>query len=566
MNTDRTRYIFVSGGVVSGLGKGIFAASLALLLKARGFAVAPIKCDMHINLDAGTLDPQKGEIFVTADGLQADPGLGHYERFLNVNMARENYMTTGQIYDAVIERERTLDYEGKCVEVVPHMPEEIIRRIEAAGAGAEFVIVELGGTVGEYQGEVFLEASRILTKRSPGRAIHLHVAYFPYLESLGELKSKPAQLSIRKLNECGILPDFVIARSARAVDAPRFSSLCQNSNLEADQVILVPDFGSVYEVPLHLEDVGFVPRLLRRLGISLVPHPQLFNWARQVYRLVISDATAVRIGIVHGSGDAPPAYAYVSLLEALCHAEGSASGRVEVEWLSADSLSPHDATERLRELDGLIVPPLWGETETGGVLAAIRFARETGLPFLGIGTGMDLALEELLRNAPGAMGKGSGTPSDREVDETEAVVQPLEGLEAVGMQPAFGGPVQVGNFQVQLVPGTLLQRLYGEATVTERQRCRTTVNWKHREAWQAAGVVFSGLSFAGTRLEALELTRHRFFVAVQFRPEFRSRFEAPHPLLTGLLRACRQPRSDMLPAPSADPVASAASTSLGDPQ
>jgi CTP synthase len=553
--SDNTRYIFISGGVVSGLGKGITAASLGLLLKARGFSVSPIKCDMYVNVDAGTMNPTiHGEVFVTDDGLEADQDLGHYERYLNQDAGRRNYVTTGQIYKAIIEKERELYYEGKCVEVVPHVPEEIISRIQEAGAGAEFVIAELGGTVGEYQSEVFLEATRILAKRLPGRTAHIHVSYFPYLDSLGELKSKPTQLSIRKLNECGILPDFVVARSARTVDTPRFTTLCQNSNLEPDQIIFCPDVESVYQVPMRLEEQQFAQKLLRRLGVEVMPRPRLQEWEDRVARMLAPTDTHLRVGIVakyHAVGDYSLSDAYVSVVEALHHVEAAEGVKVHIDWVDAEDLtSAAAAKERLKNCDGIIIPQGWGSRGAEGKIAAIQYARENNVPYLGLCYGMQMAAIEFGRNVLKIKGANS-----EEVDPNtpEPVVHVMPDQAEIIRQKRYGGSIRVGAYPCRTEEGSLLRKLYGSEIISERHRHRYEFNNEYRARYEAAGLVFSGRSPDGLLVEALELPGHPFFVGVQYHPEYKSRLEVPHPLFLGFVNACRE--TQKAKAAPAKPVA-----------
>ncbi len=540
--SDNTRYIFISGGVVSGLGKGITAASLGLLLKSRGFTVSPIKCDMYVNLDAGTMNPTiHGEVFVTDDGLEADQDLGHYERYLNQDVSRANYVTTGQIYYSIIQKERSLSYEGKCVEVVPHVPEEIICRINEAAQGAEFVIVELGGTVGEYQSEVFLEATRILSKRHPGRTAHIHVSYFPYLDSLGELKSKPTQLSIRKLNEAGILPDFVVARSARVVDTPRFTTLCQNSNLEPDQIIFCPDVETVYQVPLALEEQQFAQKLLKRLGVEVIPRPRLQDWEERVQRLLAGGKPSLRVGIVakyHAVGDYSLSDAYVSVVEAIHHVEAATGASVKIEWIDAEDVAdPEQARARLQPLDGVIIPQGWGSRGAAGKVEAIRYARENGLPYFGLCYGMQMACVEFGKHVLGLEGANS-----EEVDPTtpNPVIHVMPEQAEIIRQKRFGGSIRVGAYPCRTAEGSRLREAYGSELISERHRHRYEFNNEYRKQYEEAGFVFSGLSPDGRLVEAVELTDHPFFVGVQYHPEYKSRVEAPHPLFRSFVAACQK--------------------------
>jgi len=555
--SDNTRYIFVSGGVVSGLGKGITAASLGLLLKARGFTVSPIKCDMYVNLDAGTMNPTiHGEVFVTDDGLEADQDLGHYERYLNQDVSRVNYVTTGQIYYSIIQKERSLHYEGKCVEVVPHIPEEIISRIQEAGAGAEFVIAEFGGTVGEYQSEVFLEATRILSKRLPGRTAHIHVSYFPYLDSLGELKSKPTQLSIRKLNECGITPDFVVARSARAVDTPRFTTLCQNSNLEPDQIIFCPDVKSVYMVPMRLEEQQFAQKLLKRLGVEVMPRPRLNEWIERVDRMLAPTEEQLRIGIVakyHAVGDYSLSDAYVSVVEALHHVEAAEGVKIHIDWVDAEDLTDVNAAKaRLSECDGIIIPQGWGSRGAEGKIAAIQYARENKVPYFGLCYGMQMAAIEFGRNVLGLKNANS-----EEVDAStpQPVVHVMPEQAEIIRAKRYGGSIRVGAWPCHTEAGSHLRRLYGSELISERHRHRYEFNNEYRTRYEQAGMMFSGKSPDGRLVEALEIADHPFFVGVQYHPEYKSRLEVPHPLFLGFVNACRSLKS--APAAEAEPAAAA---------
>lgn len=539
--SDNTRFIFISGGVVSGLGKGITAASLGLLLKARGFTVSPIKCDMYVNLDAGTMNPTiHGEVFVTDDGLEADQDLGHYERYLNQDVGRANYVTTGQIYYSIIQKERSLHYEGKCVEVVPHIPEEIISRMTEAAQGAEFVIAEFGGTVGEYQSELFLEATRILSKRLPGRTAHIHVSYFPYLDSLGELKSKPTQLSIRKLNECGILPDFVVARSARTVDTPRFTTLCQNSNLEPDQIIFCPDVSSVYQVPMKLEEQQFAQKLLRRLGVEVMPRPRLSEWEHRVDTLLAPDKEELRVGIVakyHAVGDYSLSDAYVSVVEALHHVEAQEGVRVRVDWVDAEDLSDAEvAGQRLAGLHGVIIPQGWGSRGAEGKINAIQYARENGVPYLGLCYGMQMAAIEYGRNV---LGLKDANSEEVNSETPHPVVHVMPDQAEIIRQKRYGGSIRVGAYPCQTAEGSLLRKLYDSDIISERHRHRYEFNNDYRARYEKAGLVFSGLSPDNRLVEALELPDHPFFVGVQYHPEYKSRFEVPHPLFMGFVNACR---------------------------
>ncbi|MCP4653881.1 MAG: CTP synthase [bacterium] len=550
--TTDSRFIFVSGGVLSGLGKGITTASLALLLKARGFTVSPIKCDMYVNVDAGTMNPTvHGEVFVTDDGIEADQDLGHYERFLGQEMSRRNYTTTGQVYEAVIRRERELGYHGKCVEVVPHIPEEIIDRILTASEGADFTLVELGGTVGEYQSILFLEATRMLSKRRPGQTVHVHVSYFPFLDSIGELKSKPTQLSIRKLNECGITPDFVVARSSKTVDGPRFNTLCQNSNLRTDEVIFSPDAQSVYQVPLILEKQEFADKILRKFGMTVIPRPHLDNWSSRIDRLLALKEPPLKIGIVskyHNVGDYTLADSYVSVLDALRHATLNEGRKLEIIWINAEEVEEDPAKAPLVELDGMIVPQGWGSRGAGGKIEAVRYARTKKLPFLGLCYGMQMAVIEFARS----LGLEDAHSIEVDPDTKNPVIHIMPDQVSITKEKRFGGTIRLGAQPCALSPGSLLHEIYGTDTISERHRHRYEINNDYRQRLEEGGLVFSGLSPDGKLVEAVELPDHPFFVGVQYHPEYKTAFEKPHPLFVAFLEAAhasRMPRQDGAAAP-----------------
>ena len=534
-----TRFIFISGGVVSGLGKGITTSSLSMLFQSRGFTVSTIKCDMYVNVDAGTMNPtEHGEVFVTEDGIEADQDLGQYERYLNKHMSKRNYTTTGQVYASLIQKERELSFDGRCVEVVPHIPEEIISRMVQASDGAEFTFVELGGTVGEYQSVLFLEATRMLSKRLSGRTVHVHVSYFPFLENIGELKSKPTQLSIRKLNECGIVPDFVVARSSRRVDAPRFNTLCQNSNLTPDEIIFSPDLASIYEVPLVLEEQRFAEKILKKLGMSVVPRAQLSVWKSRLDRMKAVAEKRIKVGMVakyHNVGDYSLADSYVSVLEALNHAGIDAGGKPEIVWIDAQDLNENNVAEELGELDGIIVPQGWGARGSEGKIQAIRHARTTGMPYLGLCYGMQMAAIEFARH----IGIEGANSLEVDKDAAHPVIYIMPDQEKYLRRRLYGGTIRLGAYPCRLTAGSRLHAVYGKDEVQERHRHRYEFNNEYRQQFEKAGMVFSGLSPDGNLVEAIELPDHPFFIGVQFHPEYKSAFVASHPLFCAFLKACK---------------------------
>ncbi len=540
MSKTEGRIIFVSGGVVSGIGKGTITSSLALLIKARGFTVSPIKCDMYINVDAGTMNPtEHGEVFVTEDGIETDQDIGTYERFLNQPLRKENYTTTGQVYQTVIQRERQLKYEGRCVEVVPDIPEEIIGRILEASKGVEFTFVELGGTVGEYQTVLFLEATRILAKRLPGRTVHIHVSHFPYLKSLGELKSKPTQLSIRKLNESGIVPDFVVARSEKTVDAPRFNTLCQNSNLTPDEVIFCPDVDDIYKIPLMLEEQKFPDKVLMKLGLGVVPRPHLDNWINRLDRLKSLEAPTLRIGIIEkyrNVGEYTLSDTHISVLEAIKHAAIEADCNYEINWINSEKLNQENLETEIGKQHGIIVPQAWGARGSEGKIHAIRHARLNKIPFLGLCYGMQMAVVEF------GMTIGLDSANSTEIDPKtpHPVIHIMPEQEEIIRTEQFGGTIRLGSYPCILMENSKLSKIYKKNEIKERHRHRYEFNNKYRQEFEKKGMIFSGLSPDSKLVEAIEIPDHPFFIGVQFHPEFQSSFEKPHPLFLEFLRKAKE--------------------------
>ncbi len=539
MELEKRKFIFVSGGVVSGVGKGVTVSSLALLIKARGYTISPVKCDMYVNVDAGTMNPaEHGEVFVTADGIETDQDLGNYERFLNQELSRKNYTTTGQIYLSVIQKERQLYYKGKCVEVVPDIPEEIIERILEAGKDSEYTIVELGGTVGEYQSVLFLEATRMLSKRLPGQTVHIHVSYFPFLKNLGEIKSKPTQLSIRQLNENGILPDFIVARSEKLVDTPRFNTLCQNSNLTPEQVIFCPDVGNIYEVPIVLEKQEFAQKVLKKLGVDTIAEPKLEGWNSLIEKSKNLIDPTIKIGMVEkyrNIGDYTLADTHISVLEAVKHASIAKGYKCEIVWISSEMLSTEDANKQMADLDGVIVPQGWGSRGYEGKVQAIQYAREHNIPFLGLCYGMQMAAVEFARNV---LGLKNANSSEVDPNTEHPVIHIMPDQEQRIIKREYGGTIRLGSYPCRIKEGTKLINIYQKTDINERHRHRYEFNNDYRDMFETQGLVFSGLSPDGKLVEALELPNHPFFVATQFHPEYQSSFEKPHPLFVAFFSAC----------------------------
>jgi len=535
-------FIFISGGVISGLGKGITTASVGLLLKSRGFKIAPIKCDPYVNVDAGTMNPiEHGEIFVTDDGMETDQDLGHYERFLDENLTRVNYTTTGQIYQTVIQRERALGYQGHCVEVVPHVPEEIIRRFKEAGKKikAEIVIVEVGGTVGEYQNILFLEANRIMKVRDKENVIHLHVGYLPIPPSLGEMKTKPIQTSTRMLNETGIQPDFIIARGERVVDEKRKEKIALFCNIEAENVISNPDVESSYEMPLILENQGLGEKLIKKLGLR-PKSKDLSKWQKLV-STIKSVKKKVTIGIVgkyQRTGDYTLADTYISVVEAIKHASWHFKRKPQIVWLDAEKFNPG----LLREIDGLIIPQGWGSRGVEGKIKAVQFAREKKIPYLGLCFGLQMAVIEFARNVCGLKGANSIEVNPK---SSHPVIDIMPDQEEYLKQHQYGGTIRLGAWPCRIRKGTMAYNAYQKLKISERHRHRYEINNQYRERLEKAGLVISGTSPDGRLVEIIELPKkiHPFFLGTQFHPEYKSRPLSPHPIFLEFIKSSIQQKN-----------------------
>jgi CTP synthase len=556
------RYIFVTGGVSSALGKGITAASLGRLLKARGLKVTLQKLDPYLNVDPGTMNPfEHGEVFVTEDGGETDLDLGHYERFTDENLHRGSSVSSGQIWLSVIEKERRGDYLGKTVQVIPHITDEIKDRVRAVAEDVDVVIVEVGGTVGDIEGLPYLEAIRQF-RAEVGRdnLLYVHCALVPFIAAAGELKTKPAQHSVRELRSVGIQPDVLVLRSDRPLDQELRRKVAMQCDVDLEAVISAVDASSLYEVPLLLRDEGLDEVVVRRLGLPQV-EPDLAEWERLVRR-VQSARDRITVAIVGKYVDLPDAY--LSVVESLRHA-GLASGiAVELRWVASDDLiPPESATDEevddgvarlLAGVDGVVVPGGFGIRGVEGKIAAVRWARIHMVPFLGLCLGLQSAVIEFARSAAGLAGAHS---SEFEPACAHPVIDLMPDQREV---TAKGGTMRLGTYAARLTPGTLTRALYGdEPVIYERHRHRYEVNNRYRASLEEAGMVFSGLSPDERLVEFIELPDHPFFVATQAHPELRSRPNRPHPLFSGLVLAGLQHQreaSGRLPVELDEPTAS----------
>ncbi|MDQ3316102.1 MAG: CTP synthase [Actinomycetota bacterium] len=527
---SETKYIFVTGGVVSSIGKGTTAAALGMLLKTRGYRVVLQKFDPYINVDPGTMNPyQHGEVFVTEDGAETDLDLGHYERFLDENLGRLSNVTTGSVYGEVISRERRGDYLGATVQVIPHITNEIKNRIGRLGQDKDVVITEIGGTVGDIESLPFLEAIRQF-RNDVGRknVLYVHVSYVPYIEAAGELKTKPTQHSAQRLREIGISPDVLVCRADRPMSEEIRKKIALFADTELDSVIPAEDAPSLYAIPLSLHDEGLDDLVLEKLGMQ-APPADLDEWRSLVSRTLQAERR-VKVAIIGKYIKLQDAY--LSVVEALGHAAGANGLKVELDWVDSETLEDRKSTEeRLAGVDGVLVLPGFGHRGAEGKIEAARYARETNTPYLGLCLGMQIEVIEFARNAAGLEMANS---TEFEQDTPHPVIDIMP--DQVGVD--LGGTMRLGRWPCKVLPGTLASRVYGSDLVHERHRHRYEVNNAYREALEEAGMVFSGTSPDGRLVEIAELKDHPFYIGSQFHPEFKSRPLRPHPLFFGFLEAC----------------------------
>jgi CTP synthase len=537
------KYIFVIGGVMSGVGKGIASASIGKILQARGFNVTAVKVDPYINVDAGTMNPvEHGEVFVTDDGDETDQDIGNYERFLNIDIHRDNYMTTGRVYRSVIEKERNLEYEGKCVEVVPHIPMEVISRIKAAadGADADITMVEVGGTVGEYQNVLFLEAARMMHLSHPDDVLFFLVSYLPVPSKIGEMKTKPTQTAAKMLNAAGITPDFILCRSDHEVDAPRKEKLGLFCSVLKENIISAPDVETVYDIPLNFEKENLSDKVLKGLNLE-ARKTNMEDWRDLVSSIRTMDHK-IKIGIVgkyFETGDFILPDSYVSVIESIKYACWKLNVQPDIEWINSDDYElDAEKVEELNNYNCLVVPGGFGSRGVEGKITAIKYARENKIPFLGLCYGMQLASIEFVRHVCGVI--GAHTTEVRPEAENPVIHIMPEQAEKLSRKQ-YGNTMRLGAYPCVLEPGSVVADLYQDLEISERHRHRYEFNNKYREMAKENGLVISGTSPDNQLVEIIELPHdvHPFFVGVQFHPEFKSRPLRPHPLFLGLITAAK---------------------------
>ena len=531
-----TKYIFVTGGVVSGLGKGITAASLGRLLKARGLKVAAQKLDPYINVDPGTMSPyQHGEVYVTEDGAEADLDLGHYERFIDEDLNRFSNLTTGKVYWNVLNKERRGEYLGSTVQVIPHITNEIKDFVYRVGreTQADVVITEIGGTIGDIESQPFIEAARqVSLEVGRENSLFIHVTLVPFLCGSDEHKSKPTQHSVKELQGMGVSPDIIVLRCDEPLEESIFKKISMFCNVKPDCVLENITLPCLYEAPLMLEREGFSSIVCRELRIE-APAPELGEWEALVDRIKALRG-AVRIGLVGKYIQLHDAY--LSVHEALCHAGYDLGCGVEIEWIDSETLTPENAEKRLAGLDGILVPGGFGGRGIAGMILAAKYARENHVPYFGICLGMQIAVIEYARDVCGIPTADSG-----EFDEL-CPTKVIDFMPGQSDSIDKGGTLRLGAYPCVIQPGTTMARCYGAERISERHRHRYEVNNDYREALTAGGLTLSGLSPDGRLVETVELTDRPFFVGVQYHPEFKSRPNKPHPLFRGFVAAAKARR------------------------
>jgi len=553
MQDHKAKYIFVSGGVISGIGKGVTSASISLLLKSAGYTVAPIKFENYLNLDAGTINPiEHGDTFLCEDGTEADMDIGTYEKFLNEDMGKDNFVTMGNIYSTVIDAERRFEFNGEDVEAIPHITDEITRRIKnlAEKKNADIVIIELGGTAGEYQNVFYYEAARIMTLQNPGDVIHVHVSYVPTPAHLGEPKTKPTQLSVRTLNSLGIQPDFIICRSEKFLDQRRRDRLALFCNVSPEKVISSPDLPSVYEVPIVLNKQKLGAQILEKLNLK--PRAsELADWEKFVNKVkkVKSQKKSVEITIVgkyFGTGDYQLRDSYAALFDAIDHASYELGIAVKTRWVDAEKAENETDTEKLiGSPDGIIVPIGWGIRGAEGMIKAAGYARSKKIPYLGLCYGMQLAVISYARDVVGL--KDANTEENDEKGKN-LVIHLMPKQKEIMARRAYGGTMRLGKWDAIVKKGTKAYKLYekyndfidkSKGLTSERHRHRYEFNNDYLEKFEKAGFIIAAKSVEEGLVEIIELVEneHPFYLGTQGHPEYKSRPLRPHPIFLGFLEA-----------------------------
>ncbi len=544
-----TKFIFVSGGVISGLGKGVTTASIALLLQRRGYVVTPVKCENYLNIDSGLINPiEHGDPYLCEDGTEADMDMGTYEKYLGKNMERHNFITMGQIYRSVIERERNFGYDGEDVEAIPHVTDEILDRIKEAGVKekADVIVIELGGTAGEYQNMLYYEASRILSRDRKNSVVHVHVSYLPTPRHLGEPKTKPTQLSVKLLNSMGIQPDFIVTRSEQPMDERRRARFALFCGVDADNVIDSVDMKSPYETPMHLASQKFDEKILAMLGLPL-KSLDMSAWDKMTKTIQAKKTKRKTIAIVgkyFATGEYQLRDSYAALMDAIDHSSWASDVETNVTWIQAERLEKGDLSA-LKGADGIIVPIGWGPRGVEGKIKAIEFARTSKIPYLGLCYGMQLAVVEYARNV---LKLQDAHTIECNPDTKDPVIHMIHGQEEILKRRAYGGTMRLGRWECLVKEGSLADVAYTmyegyddvkKKIVGERHRHRYEFNDDYAKQIESAGLIISGRSVVENLAEIVELpgSVHPFFLGTQYHPEYRSNPHTPHPLFLKYMAA-----------------------------
>lgn len=537
------KYIFISGGVISGIGKGITAASISFLLKKAGYKVAPIKFENYLNIDSGTINPiEHGDPYLCEDGTEADMDIGTYEKFLEEEMGKINFVTVGQIYKTVIEKERRFEYMGEDVEAIPHVTNEIIKRMHDLGKQkkADILVVELGGTAGEYQNIFYYEASRLLTLKHPGDVIHVHVSYVPTPHHLGEPKTKPTQLSVRTLNSMGIQPDFIVARSEQYIDKRRRDRFALFCNVQPENIISNPDVKSPYEVPLVLESQQLTEKILKRLNLKY-KKPETGEWKALIDRIYSKKEKTVEIAIIgkyFGTGNYQLRDSYAALFDALDHASWKTGVGLKTHWIDAEKVEK-EGTSIIGKPDGIIVPIGWGERGAEGMIAAAGYARDQKIPYLGLCYGMQLAVISFARDI---LGWKDADTNENNSKTKHPVIHLMPAQKEYMEHRSYGGTMRLGGWEANVKKGTMAYDIYGRTDTSERHRHRYEFNDIFAKEFEKKGLVISARSVVENLCEIIELPKsaHPFYMGTQGHPEYKSRPTSPHPIFVAFLDACKK--------------------------
>ena len=541
----KTKYIFVLGGVMSGIGKGVATSSIGKIIQSHGYKVTVMKIDPYVNVDAGTMNPtEHGEVFVLESGLETDQDMGNYERFLNITLPPDNYMTTGSVYQTVINRERNLEYKGKCVQIIPHITNEVINKIKKAGQKnkADVVIVEIGGTTGDYENQLFTEAARQMKLSDPDNVLFVMLSYIPYPQKIGEMKTKPTQQAVRLLNAAGVQPEIIIARSERKIDDKRKEKIALFCNVEPEAVISAPDVESIYDVPLNFEKDGFAKVILKKLGLKNGEKTDFRQWDKFVQK-VHQAKDKIKLAVVgkyFNTGDCVLSDSYISVIEAIKHASYNNDLIPQIDWIDAELFEKEKKkVKMLADYDGIIVPGGFGSRGIEGIISSITFARENKIPYLGLCYGMQLMVIEFARNVLGLKNAHTAEIKPRARDK---VIDLMEKQKAHLRQGIYGATMRLGAYPCRLKSKTIAAKAYGKNKISERHRHRYEVNNQYIKQLEKAGLIFSGTSPDGQLMEIAELPTkmHPFMLGSQFHPEFTSSPLKPNPLFNELIKTIKR--------------------------